>query len=98
MPGTPLTGVNLSKFLSRGYATRTRRSRDLLIEPTPGEAEQPLGQENDHGNENQSHEDQVVFREEARQSLAQQQKEGGPDEGTDQGADPADDVKDDDLA
>ena len=69
-----------------------------MIEPTPGEAEQPLGQENDHGNENQSHEDQVVFREEARQSLAQQQKECGAEDGTDQGPDPADDVKDDDLA
>ena len=69
-----------------------------MIEPTPCEAEQPLGQENDHRNENQTHEDQIVFREEARQSLAEQQKECGADDGTDQGADPADDVKDDDLA
>src|SRR5712671_2571730 len=98
MPGTPLTAVNLSKFWSHGLATRAQRSRDLMVEPTPGETEQPLRQENDHGDENQSHEDQVVFREEARQPLAQQQKECSADDGTDQGADPADDVEDDDLA
>src|SRR6516165_6666912 len=98
MPGTPLTVVNLGKFWSQRSAIRTQRSRELMVEPAPGETEQPLGQENDHGNENQAHEDQVVFREEARQSFAQQQKECGADDGTDQGADPADDVEDDDLA
>jgi PEP-CTERM motif len=44
----------------------------LLVEPTAGEAEQPLGQEDDHRDKNQPDKDQVVFREKTRQSLAQQ--------------------------
>src|SRR5215471_17335821 len=65
---------------------------NLLVQPAPREAEQSLRHENNDGDEDEAHRDQVVFGEEPRQSLAQQQKERGADDRPDQGADAADDV------
>src|SRR5438270_5549149 len=68
------------------------------VEPAPGEAEQPLRHEDHHRDEHQADRDQIVFRQEAGQRLAQQEIKGRADSRPDQGADAADDVEDDDLA
>src|SRR5437588_7393391 len=74
------------------------QSRRSPVEPAPGEAEEPLRHEDHHRDEHQPDRDQIVFRQEARQPLTQQQIEGSTDDRPNQGADAADHVEDDDLA
>src|SRR5207302_6799725 len=73
-----------------GFANRTKSA----VEPALGEAQEPLRHEDHHRDEDDADPDQVVFGEEARQPLPQQQKEGGADDRSDQGADAADHVED----
>src|SRR6267143_6593764 len=87
-----LTKPDPHPFLARSATSM------LSVEPAPHETKQPLRHEDDHGDEDDSHRDEVVLGEEARQGLAQQQEEPGADDGSDERADPAHDVEDHRLA
>src|SRR5271165_858873 len=66
----------------------------LLVEPAPHKAEQSLWHEDDHRDKDDPDRNQIVFRQEPRQPLTQQQKKRGAEDRSDQGADAADDIVD----
>src|SRR5215471_2723673 len=71
---------------------------NLLVQPAPREAEQPLRHKQHHRDKDHADRDQVILGKKSRKSFTQQQEERGADDRSDQGADAADDVVNDGLA
>src|SRR5262249_36906122 len=72
--------------------------RTLTVEPAPHKAEQPLRHKDDHRYEDDPNRNEVVLRQKPRQTLAEQQKERGPDDRPHWRADATDHIVNDRLA